>query len=202
MAVAEIPAKLVYQLRAETGAGMMDCKQALNECGGDIEKAKDWLRKKGKQIADKKADRETKAGAISSYVHGIGKIGVLLELKCESDFVAKNEDFQALGRDLCMQIAAASPAKAIAATKEQMPADLIAKEKEIAAAQVPPGKPAQVVEKIVEGKLADFFKQRVLLEQPFVKDPGITVRDRLQAAIGKMGENITVGRFVRYELGE
>lgn len=200
--MAEIDAKTVMKLRAATGAGMMDCKAALSECGGDVEKAKDWLRKKGKQIADKKADRETKAGAISSYIHGVGKIGVLLELKCESDFVAKNEDFQALGRDLCMQIAAASPARAVAVTRDQVPADLVAKEKEIAAAQVPPGKPAQVVEMIVEGKLADFFKQRVLLEQPFVKDPSITVRDRIQLAIGKMGENISVGRFVRYELGE
>jgi elongation factor Ts len=197
-----IDAKTVMRLRSETGAAMMDCKSALAESGGDIEKAKDWLRKKGKQIAEKKAERETKAGTIASYVHLGGKIGVLVELKCETDFVAKNDEFQALARDLCMQVAAARP---IAVSRERVPADVIEREKTVyRESDQLKGKPAQMIDKIIEGKLEAFFKEKCLLDQTFVKDPSgkTTVRDLLQAASGKMGENIQVGRFARFELGE
>lgn len=193
-----IDAKSVAKLRAETGAGMMDCKKALEESAGDFERAKDWLRKKGKQLAEKRAERETKAGTIAQYIHGGGRIGVLLELKCETDFVGRNEEFQALARDLCMQVAAARP---IAVSREQVPEALIAREKAIYAEQAK-GKPPAVVEKMVAGKLEAFFKEKVLLDQPFVKDPAQTVRDRIQQTAGKLGENVRVGRFARFELGE
>jgi elongation factor Ts len=198
----EINAKTVMQLRGETGAAMMDCKTALTECAGDLEKAKDWLRKKGKQIADKKSDRETKAGTVASYIHMGGKIGVLLELKCETDFVARNEEFQQLARDLCMQIAAARP---IAISREKVPTDVIEREKAVYRdSDQLKGKPAQMVDKIIEGKLEAFFKEKCLVDQAFVKDATgkTSVKDVIQAVAGKMGENVQVARFARFELGE
>jgi elongation factor Ts len=198
----EIDAKTVMALRGATGAAMMDCKTALKETGGDLEKAKDWLRKKGKQIADKKADRETKAGTIASYVHMGGKIGVLLELKCETDFVARNEEFQQLARDLCMQIAATRP---VAVSRERVPAEVIEREKAVyRESDQLKGKPENMIEKIIEGKLEAFYKEKCLLDQAFVKDATgkTTVRDLVQGISGKMGENVQVGRFARFELGE
>ncbi|RME75914.1 MAG: translation elongation factor Ts [Planctomycetota bacterium] len=194
----KIDAKTVMKLRAETGAGMMDCKKALAENEGDIEKAKAWLRKRGQKIAEKKADRATNAGQIAAYIHAGGRIGVLLDLRCETDFVARTDDFQQLARDLCMHIAASKP---VAVDREGIDEQTLEKEKEIFRAQVPAGKPPEVVEKIVQGKLNAFFKERCLLEQEFVKDPKVTIRDLLTNASAKLGENVRVERFTRYEIG-
>ncbi len=203
-----VDAKTVMKLRAETGAGMMDCKAALAETAGDFEKAKDWLRKRGKQIAESKAGREAKAGTVASYIHGGGKVGVLLELKCETDFVARNEEFQTLARDLCMHVAALRP---VAVSPERVPPEAIEREKAIyRESDELKNKPPQVVEKIIEGKLQKFFKENCLLEQIFVRDitreegqgPKRTVRDVIAEISAKMGENIQVGRFARFELGE
>ena len=208
--MAEIDAKLVMQLRAETGAAMMDCKAALIEAGGDKEKAKDGLRRKGKQIADKKADRETKAGSVCHYIHMGGKIGVLVELKCETDFVAKNDDFQALGRAIAMHIAAKRPGP-IALTRDKVPTDVVEREAAVyRESDQLKGKPANMVEKILEGKMDAFYKERCLLDQEYMGPPisgaevppKTTVKDLLTTATGKMGENIQIGRFNRIELGE
>lgn len=198
----EIDAKTVMKLRAETGAAMMDCKTALTESGGDLEKAKDWLRKRGKQIADKKAERETKAGTIAHYIHMGGKIGVLVELKCETDFVARNEAFQTLARDIAMHIAAARP---IAVSRDKVPVDVIEREKAVyRESDQLRGKPANMIDKIIEGKLEAFYKEKCLLDQVFVKDATgkTTIKGLLQELTGKMGENIQIGRFARFELGE
>jgi len=195
-----ISAADVGKLRAATGAGLMDCKKALGETGGDFDKAVDWLRKRGKQIAEKKSERETKAGTIISYIHPPGRIGVLLELKCETDFVARNEEFQQIGKDLAMHIAATNP---IALGREQVSADVVAREREVyAQSDKLKGKPENMVGKIVDGMLETFFRERCLLEQPFVKDPTRTVKEVIQALSGKTGENVQVTRFTRYELGE
>jgi elongation factor Ts len=194
-----IDAKMVAELRAETGAGMMECKRALSECAGDKGKAKEWLRKRGVEVAGTKSGRSTNNGWIGQYVHHNGRIGVLLELRCETDFVAKQEIFQGLLKDICQQIAVNSP---LAVSREQVPAEVIAKEKEIYAAQVPAGKPPQVVEKIIQGKVDAFFQERCLLEQAFIKDGNLTIKDLITQAIQKTGENIAVARFVRFELGE
>jgi elongation factor Ts len=196
--MAEISAQSVNELRAKTGAGLMDCKRALVETNGDATLALELLRKKGLATAVKKAGREAHEGAITSYIHLGGKVGVLIELNCETDFVAKNEQFQALAKDLCMQIAAASP---LYVAREQVPADLVAKEKEIAAAQVA-GKPPQAVEKIVQGKIDKWYGTVCLLEQPFVKDQAKTVKDVLAESIARTGENIVVRRFARYAIGD
>ena len=193
-----ITAALVKQLREMTNIGMMKCKEALDATGGDLEKAVEYLRKQGLKTAEKRAGRETTEGIIASYIHSNGKIGVLVELKCETDFVARNEDFRQLGRDLCMQVAATRP---IAVSREQVPADVIEREKDIYREQVK-GKPPQAVEKILEGKLSAFYQERCLLDQPFVKDPKTSVADLLKALIARLGENIAVGRVVRLELGE
>jgi elongation factor Ts len=193
----EVDPKIVAQLRAETGAGMMDCKKALQECGGDKDKAKDSLRKRGKEIADKKSSRETKSGWIGSYIHHNGRVGVMVEILCETDFVAKNPEFQALLKDLSMHIAMANP---LAVRREDIPAEVVEKEKEILAAQVPQDKPAPVREKILQGKLDAFFKQNCLLEQPYIRDDKITVKDLIQEKIQKTGENITFSRFARFEI--
>jgi elongation factor Ts len=190
----------VAKLRAMTGAGLMDCKKALQECNGDFTKAVDWLRKRGKQIAEKKAERETKTGAIVSYIHPPGRIGVLLEMKCETDFVARNDEFQTTAKDLCMHIAAANP---VALAREQVPADVVTREREVyAQSDKLKGKPEAILGKIVDGMLDAFFKERCLLEQPFVKDPTRSVKDVIQALSGKTGENVQIARFTRYELGE
>jgi len=193
----QITAKMVNDLRVATGAGLLDCKKALTEANGNAEEAATILRKKGAASAAKKADRATKEGLIESYIHVGGKVGVLIEVNCETDFVARNEDFKAFVKDLCLQIAAASP---VCVTREEVPAEDIAKEREIATAQVA-GKPPAAVEKIVEGKLDKYYSTVVLLDQPFVKQPEVTIKEKLTALITKIGENIQVRRFTRYQLG-
>jgi elongation factor Ts len=193
-----ISAQEVRKLRERTGQGMMECKRALEESGGDTEKAVDILRKKGLATAEKRSGRATAQGRIHSYIHHNGRVGVLLEVNCETDFVAKNEQFQALLSDLCLQICAAAP---IAVRREEVPAALVERERAIAREQVT-GKPANIVEKIVDGKLNKWYAERVLLEQPFVKDQDRTVKDVLTEAVAKTGENIVVQRFARFEVGE
>ena len=194
----EISAKVVMALREKTNAGMMDCKKALKEAGGDLEKAETILRKKGITKAETKGDRQTKEGIISSYIHMAGRIGVLIEVNCETDFVARNEIFQAFVRDISLHIAAASP-KFI--RREEIPEDLIAKEKEIAAEQIK-DKPAAIIEKIVQGKIDKIFAEQCLLEQAFIKNPDITISDFVKSKIAELGENLVVRRFVRYAVGE
>ncbi len=195
----DIDPKLVALLRQETGAGMMDCKKALQEAGGDAGKAKDLLRKRGLEVAAKKGSRETKNGWIGSYVHHNGRVAVLVEVLCETDFVAKNSEFQELLKDLAMHIAHSDP---IALRREDVPAAIVEKEKEIYAAQVDPKKPPQIREKIIEGKVDAFFKERCLLEQPFVKEAKKSILELLQEKIQKTGENIQISRFQRFELGK
>ena len=193
-------AKDITTLREQTGAGMLDCKNALTECNGDMNKAADWLREKGIAKAAKKASRIAAEGSIFLYNHMNGKIGVMLELNCETDFVAKNEDFQTLGHDLCLHIAANAP-KYVSA--EEVDASELAKEREILKAQViNEGKPEAMADKIVDGKISKYYKDVCLLEQPFVKDPDITVKQLVDNAIAKIGEKISVRRFVRYVMGE
>jgi len=193
----QITAKMVNDLRVATGAGLLDCKKALTEANGNAEEAATILRKKGAASAAKKADRATKEGLIESYIHVGGKVGVLIEVNCETDFVARNEDFKAFVKDLCLQIAAASP---VCVTRDEVPAEDVAKEREIATAQVA-GKPPAAVEKIVEGKLDKYYSTVVLLDQPFVKQPEVTIKEKLTALITKIGENIQIRRFTRYQLG-
>jgi elongation factor Ts len=196
----EISAQMVKELRERTGAGMMDCKAALAEANGDMEKAIEILRKKGLAKAAKKAGRETKEGLIISYVHHNGKIGVLLELNCETDFVARTDEFKELGNKIAMHIAAMAPKWV---KREDVPADVIEKEKEIYREQLKDsGKPAQVIEKIIEGKLESFYQDNCLLEQKYALDQTITIKDMIQQAIAKIGENIQVSRFVRMQVGE
>lgn len=199
--MADITASMVNELRKRTGAGLMDCKNALVESNGDEEAAIALLKKRGIAKAAKKASRDASEGIIESYIHTGGKVGVLLELNCESDFVAKNDEFKALARDLCMHIAAAAP---VAVSREEVPEDVIAKEREVAIAQANEGKakPQNIVDGIVEGKISKFLATVTLLDQPFVKNPDVTINDLLTAAIQKIGENIKVRRFVRYAIGE
>lgn len=196
--MAEITAKLVQTLREKTNAGMMECKAALKEADGDLEKAETILRKKGTIKAEKKADRQTKEGIIASYIHMAGRIGVLIEVNCETDFVARNENFQALVKDISLHIAAAAP-KYVG--REEVPADLVAKEREIAAEQVK-GKPANIVEKIVDGKMDKFYADHCLLEQAFIKDPDMSIGDLIKSKVSELGENLVVRRFTRYAVGE
>jgi elongation factor Ts len=194
-----ISAKDVAALRSRTGAGMMDCKKALEETGGDIEKAVDLLRQKGIARAEKRSSRGATEGVIGSYIHFTGKIGVLVELNCETDFVARTADFQALAKDLALHIASANP---LAVTMDAVPADVLAREKAIFEKQVAEsGKPEAVRAKIVEGKLKKFYEERVLLEQPYVKDDAMKVGDLVKSVSGKVGENVVVRRFARLELG-
>jgi elongation factor Ts len=196
----EIKAAQVKELRDATGAGMMDCKKALNEADGDMGKAVDILRKLGLSKAAKKADRAAQEGLIYSYIHPGSKLGVLLEINCETDFVARTDDFLGLAKDIAMQIAAASP---LVVERGQLPPENIEKEKEIYRTQaISEGKPEKVVDKIVDGKLEKYFQEVVLLEQPFIKDQDITIKELLTSSIGKIGENILIKRFVRYRLGE
>jgi elongation factor Ts len=187
----------VASLRETTGAGLLDCKKALTESNGNVEEAITILRKKGAASAAKKADRLTKEGTIESYIHVGGKVGVLIEVNCETDFVARNEAFRAFVKDLCLQIAAASP---LYVGRSEVPEADLAKEREIAAAQVQ-GKPPAAIQKIVEGKLEKYYSTVCLLDQPFVKLPEKTVKDILTEQVTKIGENIQVRRFVRYQLG-
>ena len=196
----EISAKLVKDLREKTGLGMMDCKKALQETSGDLEKAVEYLRKKGALKAAKREGRATSEGRIGSYIHSNGKISVLVELKCESDFVAKTEQFATLNKDLCMQVAASAPRWI---SPEDVPADVIAKEKEIYMTQAKEaGKPDKMLEKIAEGKLKKFYSEECLLEQDFVKEPDKTVGNLIKEYIAQLGENISVGRIIRFQLGE
>ena len=192
-----ITAQMVNDLRGVTGAGLLDCKKALTEANGNVEEATTILRKKGAASAAKKADRVTKEGLIESYIHVGGKVGVLLEVNCETDFVARNDDFKSFCRDVCLQIAAASP---LYVSRDQVPEADVAKERDIAVAQVQ-GKPPAAVQKIVEGKLDKFFSTICLLDQPFVKLPEKTMKDILTERIAKTGENIQLRRFTRYQLG-
>lgn len=196
-----ISALQVKELRSKTGIGFMECKQALEECNGDSEKAIEYLRKKGLATAAKKAGRTTGQGSITSYIHGNGKIGVLLEINCETDFVARTTDFQELAKDVAMQIAASSP---IYVSRDDVPCELIEKEKEIVKAQIGDiKKPEEILQKIIEGKLEKGFYAKIcLLDQPFIKDDSKSVKNHVTDAIAKLGENIVVRRFVRFELGE
>lgn len=192
-----ITAKMVNDLRLQTGAGLLDCKNALNESKGNVDEAITILRKKGAASAAKKADRSTKEGLIESYIHHNGKVGVLIEVNCETDFVARNEGFKGFVKDLCLQIAHASP---LYVTRDQVPEADIAHEREIASAQVA-GKPPAAAQKIVDGKLEKYFSTVCLLDQTYVKLPEKTVKDLLTETIAKTGENIQVRRFVRFQLG-
>jgi elongation factor Ts len=192
-----ITAQMVNELRGVTGAGLLDCKKALTEANGNVEEATTILRKKGAASAAKKADRVAKEGIIESYIHVGGKVGVLIEVNCETDFVARNDEFRAFVKDLCLQIAAASPSWV---TRDEVPEADLAKEREIAAAQVQ-GKPPAAVQKIVEGKLEKFYSTVCLIDQPFVKQPEKTVKEMLTHQIAKTGENIQIRRFIRYQLG-
>jgi elongation factor Ts len=195
-----ISATLVKQLREKTGAGMMDCKQALTECDGDIDKAVDFLRKRGLATAQKRAGRALTEGTVQSYIHMGGKLGVLVEVNCETDFVAKNEDFVNFARNIAMHIAASNP---LGIRPEDIPEAIVNREKEIYQAQtLELGKPENVVAKIVEGKLTKFFKENCLLNQPYVRDPDLTIEDLLNELIAKIGENITIRRYVRFQTGE
>ncbi|HSF43472.1 MAG TPA: translation elongation factor Ts [Thermoanaerobaculia bacterium] len=198
--MADITAQMVKELRERTGAGMMDCKNALNETKGDIEQAIDALRKKGLSAAAKKAGRVTAEGAVGSYIHGNGKLGVLVEVNCETDFVARTDQFQELVRDIAMHIAAAEPRFV---RREEVTEDVLEREKAIFTDQaIASGKPANVVERIVQGKMEKYYAEYVLLEQPFVKDSDKTVGQLIAEKVGKIGENIQVRRFVRFKLGE
>jgi elongation factor Ts len=200
----EISANSVKELRERTGAGMMDCKKALGETKGNMEEAIEYLRKKGLSAAAKKAGRATSEGLIGSYVHSNGKIAVMVEVNCETDFVARNEAFQTFVKDIAMHIAAASP---VCVRPEEMPQDYIAKEKEIALAQMKEdpkmaNKPQAVLEKIIEGKVQKIYDEQCLMGQKFVKNPDISINDHLNQTVSKIGENITITRFTRYVLGE
>jgi len=196
----EITAALVKKLRDATGAGMMECKAALTEAGGNLDEATTILRKRGLASATKKAGRSTNEGLIGHYIHMGGKIGVLVEVNCESDFVARTDDFQSLAREISMHIAAANPQYV---RREDVPADIIERERSIYRSQLEDQKkPAAVVDKIIEGKLGSFYEQVCLLDQPSIRDPKLTVGQLVQQAIAKMGENISVPRFVRFKLGE
>ncbi len=197
--MAEITSDMIKELREKTLAGMLDCKKALVECGGDMEKAVEYLRKKGLSTAAKKSTRSAKEGIVTAYIHNNNKIGVLLELNCETDFVARNTEFQELAKDIAMQIAAASPQYV---SSEDVPSDVIEKEKEIYREQMKDsGKPANVVEKIIEGKVKKFFTEVCLLDQEFIKDNKMTINDLIKNKIATLGENITVGRFERFQIG-
>jgi len=196
----EITATLVKELRDRSGVGMMECKKALVETGGNLDKAFDHLRKAGAAKALKKEGREAKEGIVLSYIHPGAKLGVLLELNCETDFVAKTEDFTNLGNDIAMHIAATDP---LAVSVEDISIEIVEKEKEIYSDQAKKtNKPAEIIEKMVEGRLKKFYKENVLIEQDFVKDPNKTIKDIITDTVGKLGENIVVSRFKRFQLGE
>ncbi len=196
----EISALLIKELREKTGVGVMDCKKALAETNGQLDLAVEYLRKKGIATAQKRVGRATSEGQIQSYIHGGGKIGVLVEVNSETDFTGKTEDFTEFVKNVAMQIAATSP---LAVDREGLPVSVLEKEKEIYLSQArETGKPEKVLDKIVEGKMKKFYAEACLLEQPFVKNPDITVQDLLNEMMAKTGENIVVRRFVRYQLGE
>ena len=194
----EINAKMVGELRAKSEAGLMDCKKALVESKGDFEEAMTILRKRGVAAAAKRAGRNAAEGIVESYIHLGGKVGVLVEINCESDFVAKNDEFRLFAKDICMQIAAASP---LYVKRDEVPESILEKEREIAAEQAK-DKPAQAAQKIIEGKINKYFGDYCLMEQPFVKNPDQTIQDLLTSQIAKLGENMMIKRFVRFQVGE
>ena len=195
----EITAEMVKSLRQQSGAGIMECKNALKESNGEVEGAVTFLRKKGLAKADKKADRETSEGTVSTYIHPGNKIGVMAELLCETDFVANTTDFQQLARDICMHIAASKPRFV---SRDEVTEDVLEKEKEIYAAQArDSGKPEKIIDKIVIGKMDKFYEENCLLEQKFIKDSDNTVQDLIKQKIATLGENILVGNFCRFEIG-
>ena len=195
-----ITAAMVKELRERTGAGMMDCKKALGEVDGDMDKAVDFLREKGLAAAAKKAGRIAAEGLVEAYIHGAGRIGVMVEVNCETDFVAKTDDFHGLAKDIAMQIAAANP---MYVRREEVPEEILEHEKEILRAQaLNEGKPAAIVEKMITGRIEKYYKEVCLLEQPFIKNPDITVKELITESIAKIGENINVRRFVRFQLGD
>lgn len=195
-----ITTAMVKELREKTGVGIMDCKEALAATNGSIEEAQDYLRKKGLQAAAKRAERSTREGSVGSYIHGGGRLGVMIEVNCETDFVSRTDDFQELVHDLAMQVAASNP---LYPTRNDVPEEVVAKERQILEEQaLASGRPAQAIAKMVEGRLSKYFQEVCLLDQPFVKDPGMSVGDLITAKIAKTGENITVSRFVRFQLGE
>jgi len=196
--MSEINPQLVKTLREKTNAGMMDCKRALTEAGGDLEKAEDVLRKKGIASAGKKSSRATKEGIIASYIHMQGKVGVLVEINCETDFVAKNDSFREFVKDITLHIAAASP---ICISRDRVSPALVERERDIARAQVA-GKPANIIEKIVDGKIDKFYSTVCLLDQAFIKNPDLTIQDLVKTKIAELGENIIIRRFTRYVVGE
>lgn len=198
--MAQISLDLVKQLRDRTAAGFSDCKKALEEAGGDIERAVDILRKKGLAIAAKRAGKEVKEGVVASYIHSNKKIGVLVEVNCETDFVARTPDFQEFAYNVAMHIAASSP---ICVSREEMPQEVLEREKKIYEEQLrEQGKPENVIPKIIEGKLEKFYKESVLLEQPYIKNPELTIQDLLNELIAKTGEKILIRRFARFQIGE
>ncbi len=198
--MAEVTLDLIKKLREKTAAGFMDCKKALEEAGGDLEKAVDILRQKGLAGAAKRAGKATKEGVVAAYIHATKKLGAMVEVNCETDFVARTEEFQKFAYDLAMHIAATNP---VCVAREDMPDEIINREKEIYIAQArESGKPENVIEKIVQGKLEKFFKESVLLEQPFVKNPDLTIQDLLNELMTKTGERIQIRRFTRYQVGE
>lgn len=197
--MADVTTEMIKELREKTQAGMLDCKKALVECNGDIEKSIDFLRKKGLASAGKKMDRAASEGIIGSYIHNNSKIGVLLELNCETDFVAKNNDFKELCTELCMQIAAANP---LYVSIEDVPETEVAREKDIIREQLKDsGKPDNVLDKIVEGKLKKFYSDVCLIEQQYVRDSGVVIKDLIKGKIATYGENISIGRFSRFQIG-
>ncbi len=195
----KITSQMVKELRDKTNAGMMDCKRALGETEGDLEKAVDLLRQKGLAVAAKRADRATSEGVVECYIHAGGKLGVMVEVGCETDFVAKTDDFQAFAKDIAMHVAAVSP---VSVTREEVPAEMLEREKEIYIKQAKDsGKPDNIIEKIVSGKVEKYLSEICLMEQKFVKNPDLTVQDLLNELIAKMGENISVKRFARFQVG-
>lgn len=195
-----ITSAMVKELRERSGAGMMDCKKALTETNGDVEKAIDFLREKGLAAAAKKASRVAAEGVVEAYIHGAGRIGVLLEVNCETDFVAKTEGFRGLARDIAMQVAANNP---LYVAREEVAEELLQHERDVLRAQaLNEGKPEKIVDKMVEGRIEKYYKEVCLLEQPFIKNPDITVKELITESIAKIGENINVRRFVRFQLGD
>lgn len=196
----KITSQMVKELRDKTNAGMMDCKKALTETDGNLEQAVDLLRQKGLAVAAKRADRATSEGVVEAYIHGGGKLGVMVELGCETDFVAKTDDFKAFAKDVAMHVAAVNP---VAISREEVPAEMVEREKEIYTKQaLESGKPENIVEKIVTGKIEKYIAEICLLEQKFVKDPDLTVQDKLNELIAKMGENISIKNIARFQIGQ
>ena len=195
----KITSQMVKELRDKTNAGMMDCKRALGETEGDLEKAVDLLRQKGLAVAAKRADRATSEGIVECYIHAGGKLGVMVEVGCETDFVAKTDDFQAFAKDIAMHVAAVNP---VSVTREEVPVEMVEREKDIYSNQAKDsGKPDNIIEKIVSGKIEKYLSEICLMDQKFVKNPDLTVQDLLNELIAKMGENISVKRFARFQIG-